>query len=187
MSHSTIILASASPRRLVALQRAGFDPLVCPVNIDESKLERETAVALVERLAQAKAASIDQPEYPVLAGDTVVSLQQQILGKPSDWKDARSMLESLSGREHQVVSGWCIRSGSDERMGHVTTLVRFRSLSSSQIDAYLETGEPFDKAGAYGIQGQGSALVEEVRGSWSNVVGLPLCPVVRVLRELLER
>jgi septum formation protein len=169
------------------LQRAGFAPLVRPVDVDESHNSGEGAVALVERLAQAKAASIDQPEYPVLAGDTVVSLQQQLLGKPADSKDARRMLESLSGREHQVTSGWCIRWGSEAQVGHVVTLVRFKSLSSSQIDAYLETAEPFDKAGAYGIQGQGRALVEEVRGSWSNVVGLPLCPVVRLLRELTER
>jgi septum formation protein len=86
-----------------------------------------------------------------------------------------------------VTSGWCLRWGSDTQVGHVITLVRFKSLSSSQIDAYLETGEPFDKAGSYGIQGEGRALVEEVRGSWSNVVGLPLCPVVRLLRELMER
>ena len=169
------------------MQRAGFAPLVHPVDIDESHNPGEGAVALVERLAEAKAASIDHPEHPVLAGDTVVSLEQQLLGKPADSNDARRMLESLSGREHQVTSGWCLRRGSDTQVGHVITLVRFKSLSSSQIAAYLETGEPFDKAGAYGIRGEGRALVEEVRGSWSNVVGLPLCPVVRLLRELMER
>jgi len=186
-----IILASASPRRLELLQMAGFEPLVAPGSIDESTLPGESGVDLVVRLAQAKAATVDlsgdQTRGPVIAGDTVVVLDERILLKPIDAVDAREMLEQLSGRVHEVVSGWCVRCATVQGSGHQITQVRFSSLSRAQIDSYIETGEPLDKAGSYAIQGEGGALIEEVRGSWSNVVGMPLLPVVAAIREFMVR
>jgi len=186
-----IILASASPRRLELLQMAGFEPLVAPGSINESTLPGESGVDLVVRLAQAKAATVDlsgdPPRGPVIAGDTVVVLDERILLKPIDAVDAREMLEQLSGRVHEVVSGWCVRCATVQGSGHQITQVRFSSLSRAQIDSYIETGEPLDKAGSYAIQGEGGALIEEVRGSWSNVVGMPLLPVVAAIREFMVR
>lgn len=170
---------------------AGFDPHVAPGSIDESTLPGESGVDLVVRLAQAKAATVDQnadsTPCPVIAGDTVVVLGGKILLKPTDAEDARKMLEQLSGRAHEVVSGWCVRRATAQRSGHQITQVRFSSLSRAQIDSYIETGEPLDKAGSYAIQGEGGALIEEVRGSWSNVVGMPLLPVVAAIREFVVR
>ena len=186
-----IILASASPRRLEILRMAGFEPHIAPGSIDESTLPGESGVDLVVRLARAKAATVDlsgdPTQGPVVAGDTVVVLDEKILLKPIDAVDAREMLDQLSGRVHEVVSGWCVRCATVQRSGHQVTQVQFSRLSVAQIDSYIETGEPLDKAGSYAIQGEGGALIEEVRGSWSNVVGMPMIPVVAAIREFVVR
>ena len=170
---------------------AGFEPHIAPGSIDESTLPGESGVDLVVRLARAKAATVDlsgdPTQGPVVAGDTVVVLDEKILLKPIDAVDAREMLDQLSGRVHEVVSGWCVRCATVQRSGHQVTQVQFSRLSVAQIDSYIETGEPLDKAGSYAIQGEGGALIEEVRGSWSNVVGMPMIPVVAAIREFVVR
>ncbi len=187
MSETEIILASASPRRLQYLRWARYQVTVVPVLIDETPADGETAAELVTRLARAKATSISTPGVPVVAGDTVVSCRDKILGKPANPQVAREMLAALSGADHEVISGWCVRHGDELLEGVEVSQVRFRELSSDQIDRYVDSGEPLDKAGAYGIQGIGRELVEAVRGSWSNVVGLPVVPVLAALRDLMVR
>ena len=187
MREAEVLLASASPRRLYYLERAYLRVEVLPVSIDESRREGETAIQLASRLAIEKAAPFASSTIPVVAGDTVVSLQGEILGKPDSPQVAYEMLAALSGNEHEVVSGWCVRHGEVVRHGIETSRVRFRALNRRQIDRYVETGEPLDKAGAYGIQGLGGELVESVRGSWSSVVGMPLVPVLSALRDFLVR
>ncbi len=137
-------------------------------------------MTLVRRLAEAKARSVGGD--PVLAADTVVDVDGKILGKPGDADDARRMLQRLSGRTHLVHTGVAVRSGDDVEIEVVTTSVRFTPLTPEAIEWYLATGEPFDKAGAYAIQGAGGAFVEEIQGSVSNVIGLPLTTVVRLAR-----
>ena len=187
MNRIEIILASASPRRRDYLCRALLDVQVKPVDIDESPREGESGESLVTRLAHQKAMAIEGVEVPVVAGDTIVCHRGEILGKPANSQHAREMLELLSGSEHQVISGWCGRLADSVLQGVETTQVRFRELDREQIEKYIATGEPLDKAGAYGIQGLGGALVESVQGSWSNVVGLPLIPVLSAVRRILGR
>ena len=187
MPEADLILASASPRRLQYLQRAHLQIEVIPVDIDETPLEGETAAGLVARLAREKAAAIPTADIPVVAGDTIVSCRGEFLGKPQDQAAARKMLGVLSGSDHQVVSGWCVRHADVFLEGVEVSEVRFRVLDRHQIDHYVDTGEPLDKAGAYGIQGLGAELVEVVRGSWSNVVGLPVVPILAALRDVLGR
>jgi septum formation protein len=142
----------------------------------------------VKRLALQKAAEVagKHGHRWVLAADTIVVIGGSILGKPKDSPEARDMLERLSGREHRVITGYCILQASSgmKREGMAVTRVRFKKLSQEEIQWYLETGEPFDKAGAYAIQGKAAFMVKEILGSYTNVVGLPLCEVVEALREL---
>ena len=179
-----MILASQSPRRIELMREAGFDAHVIPANIDETALPDEGPFDLVERLARAKAAAKEHAEEgePVVAADTIVALAGELLGKPADETDARRMLHALSGKTHQVATGVCIvRDGSAESFVDITD-VTFYELSHDEIDAYVATGEPMDKAGAYGIQGQyGRMLVEKIDGDFYNVVGLPIAKVVRAL------
>ncbi len=180
-----ILLASTSPRRLAMLEGAGFQVRVVPPAVDESALLGEEAAALVVRLARSKAESVaaDADEI-VVAGDTVVLLDGEVLGKPRDADDAMRMLRSLSGRAHEVIGGWCVRRGGDVISGVARTTVRFRTLTDLEIGDYVATGEPFDKAGAYGIQERGGALVASIEGSFANVVGLPLDEVVQAMGRL---
>ena len=141
----------------------------------------------MERLACAKARAVPDQGLPVVAGDTVGVHDGEIFGKPVDVDDARRMLEAMSGSQHQVISGWCVRRGEHIQTGHEITAVFFRDLTGDQLEEYLATGEPYDKAGAYGIQEGGGGLVERVVGSWSNVVGLPLVPVIPLLRDASMR
>ncbi len=187
MKNPQVLLASSSPRRREALLCAGLEPLVLPVFVDESPLPGEAGVDLVERLACAKARAVPDQGLPVVAGDTVVVHDGEIFGKPVDVDDARRMLEAMSGSQHQVISGWCVRRGEHIQTGHEITAVFFRDLTGDQLEEYLATGEPYDKAGAYGIQEGGGGLVERVVGSWSNVVGLPLVPVIPLLRDASMR
>lgn len=168
------------------MREAGFDTRVIPANIDETALPDEGPFDLVERLARAKAAAVAKEHAeegePVVAADTIVALGGELLGKPTDETDARRMLHALSGKTHQVATGVCIvRDGSAESFVDITD-VTFYELSYDEIDAYVATGEPMDKAGAYGIQGQhGRMLVEKIDGDFYNVVGLPIAKVVRAL------
>ena len=183
-----MILASQSPRRIELMREAGFDCRVMPADIDESPLPGERPCALVERLACAKARAVAphaDADEALIAADTIVYLDDEILGKPVDAEDAKRMLHLLSGRTHQVATGVCLRRGAREDAFTVRTHVTFYPLSDAEIDAYVATGEPLDKAGAYGIQGAGGRLlVRGIEGDYYNVVGLPIAEVVRHLRAL---
>jgi septum formation protein len=152
---------------------------VAPDGVDESPLDGEPPLELVRRLAVTKARSVEGD--PVVAADTVVEVDGDILGKPVDADDARRMLGRLSGRSHLVHTGVAVRSGDRVGVEVVTTSVQFVPLTAAAIEWYLDTGEPFDKAGAYAIQGAGGVFVEGIEGSVSNVVGLPLATVVSML------
>jgi septum formation protein len=180
-----IILASQSPRRRWLLESAGFEVDVRPVAVEEARRPGEAPVDMVERLARAKATALKDPgDLPVVAADTVVALADEVLGKPRDERQAARTLRRLSGEEHVVLTGWCVRFRDGARVGVVRTQVWFRDLSDGEIERYIATGEPMDKAGAYGIQGDGGALVDRVAGSYTNVVGLPLAEVIWELRDI---
>ena len=183
-----IILASASPRRAELLRAAGIDFDVVPANVDETLDSGETAREYVARLAEAKARTIHarDGERTVLAADTVVVVDSEILGKPLDEADARRMLRLLSGRSHDVLTAVSIfHPGEivDTRVD--TTRVEFALLSDADIDWYVATGEPLDKAGAYAVQGLASRFVPRIDGSYSNVVGLPIALVHQMLTTKL--
>lgn len=188
MNSPLFYLASASPRRRELLAQIGLNSSVLRTNIDESEHPGEAAQPYVERLAVAKAAAgwaqlvaADLPPAPLLAADTTVELDGRILGKPADAADARAMLAALSGREHRVLTAIAVRLG--ERCERATSIsqVWFKPLSAAEIDAYIASGEPFDKAGGYGIQGRAGAFVERIAGSFSGIVGLPLCETAQLL------
>lgn len=173
-----IILASASPRRRELLRQVGLQFSVAPADVDESIMPGETAEQYAVRIAldKARAAAKRAAEGLVIAADTIVVLDGEIMGKPVDRRDAERMLSMLSGRMHRVITGVAVveaRSGR-ESVKSAATKVWFRDLSSAEIAAYAATGEPLDKAGAYGIQGKGALLVEKIEGCYFNVVGLPL-------------
>lgn len=180
-----IILASQSPRRRYLLSRAGLKFRVVPSTVDEGALPAADPEATVRQLAEAKAAEVARrfPQSWVIGADTIVVVDGRILGKPCSEPDAKRMLAALSGRVHQVLTGWCVRNESkNSRFTDVArTDVRFKDLSPAEIDWYVATGEPFDKAGAYAIQGIGTFLVKSINGSYTNVVGLPVCEVIEVL------
>ncbi|HKO99234.1 MAG TPA: Maf family protein [Pyrinomonadaceae bacterium] len=186
MLSEKIILASKSPRRVEILRAVGWDFESRAANIDESRHESEEPVAYVERLAREKAATIarDASNGLVLGADTVVVVEDEILGQPGNNENARRMLELLSGKWHQVLTGIAIMRGEREEMvAHETTRVRFAELSQKEIDWYVSTEEPLDKAGAYAIQGQGGIFIEEIEGDYFNIVGLP----IRLVYQLLGR
>lgn len=180
-----IILASKSPRRKYLLEKAGLSIAVIPSRFDESSVAMSAPDAYVKTLAEAKAGEIAEQfaERWVIGADTIVTVDGHVLGKPSSPDSARRMLRQLSGRIHQVYTGYCIccrrqlRSYSDV----VKTDVQFKELSEAEIYWYVRTGEPFDKAGAYAIQGIGTFLVKRIEGSYTNVVGLPVCEVIEFL------
>ncbi len=185
MVEPTVVLASGSPRRAELLRRIGLDPVVRPADVDETPRPGETAAGLVARLARTKAeASRAAPHEVVVAADTVVVLGESVLGKPRSSDDAAAMLEALSGRTHHVLTGVRVLLGDRHAAAVEETSVRFRTLSATEVAAYVATGEPLDKAGAYGIQGAGGMFVESITGSDSNVIGLPLATVVRLAAEL---
>lgn len=195
-----MILASQSPRRIEILREAGFEFRVIPADVNEKPLPHEHPFSLVERLACVKAATVltahAEPSEIVLAADTIVTIDGEVLGKPSDATDARAMLRRLSGRTHTVATGVCIarcderepRRLSDDELPIsfvAKTDVTFYKLSDEEIDAYIDSGEPMDKAGAYGIQGTGGRmLVKGIEGDFYNVVGLPIAEVIRKLKAL---
>ena len=181
-----LVLASASPRRAALLREAGWPFEVAPVDLDETLRPGETAQAYVERLAQAKAAAAasKDPEAVVLGADTTVVVQGQVLGKPVDSADAARMLRLLSGRTHDVLTGICLRKGLRSLVHVESSRVRIAALSDAEIEWYIGTGEPFDKAGGYAVQGLASRFIEAVDGSYSNVVGLPVASVNSLLKQL---
>lgn len=181
-----LVLASQSPRRADVLRQLGLEPAIEPAHVDESHLPRETPEAHVERLARAKAEAVArrEPDALVVGGDTLVVDGGHVLGKPADETDAVRMLTSLAGRAHTVLSGLALVGGpaGPSTLSTVTrTLVRFRPYGEDLARAYAATGEPLDKAGAYGIQGLGAALVEGIEGDYYSVVGFPVSAFVELL------
>ncbi len=180
-----LVLASQSPRRRELLEQLGVPLVVRPAHADEAVLPGEAARDYVLRVAREKARLCSAADGPiVLAADTAVVLGGEVLGKPSGADDARRMLRALSGTEHEVLTGVCVRRAPAlELAAVVSTSVRFAPLSGAEIEWYVATGEPLDKAGAYAIQGAGGAFVVRVDGSVSNVVGLPLAETADLLRR----
>lgn len=180
-----IILASQSPRRRYLLEQAGLVFQVKPSQFDEATIPLSTPSEYVTRQAEAKAFEIASrfPKYWVIGADTIVSIDNAILGKPGSAAEAFDMLRQLSGRIHQVFTGYCICcEGQGRRFSDVVkTDVYFKTLTPEEIDWYIQSGEPFDKAGAYAIQGLGTFLVKSIRGSYTNVVGLPVCEIIELL------
>jgi septum formation protein len=180
-----LILASKSPRRRYLLKQAGLSFVVIPSNVNESAFTLTSPESYVKTLAEAKAKQVSEnyPESWVIGADTVVMIDNTILGKPSSRADARVMLKQLSGKIHQVYTGYCIYCKSKRRNFSevIKTDVRFKNLTETEIEWYIHTEEPFDKAGAYAIQGLGTFLVKSVNGSYTNVVGLPVCEVIEFL------
>ncbi|MDD3396836.1 MAG: Maf family protein [Acidaminococcaceae bacterium] len=177
------ILASASPRRLTLLQQIGIEPKVVVSDFSEAT-KAATPEELVQANAGGKAATVAK-RYPgsvVIAADTVVVWQDTILGKPHDTAEAKEMLGLLSGQEHQVITGLAVYYQAKHEVIVETTKVKFRQLNQKEIDEYVSTGEPLDKAGAYGIQGRGAVLIEKICGCYSNVVGLPLTRLYQILQ-----
>lgn len=183
-----IILASSSPRRLMLLSNFGFDIQVRIPDVDETPLENENATDMVIRLAKLKANALLLPEnmknWPIIAADTTVCCETQILGKPQDKQDAIRILSFLSGKKHEVISGYCIKKDKQLIAGLAITKIVFRNLSKNEIKLYVETEEPMDKAGAYGIQGHGASLIKAINGSYSNVIGLPVDKILASLNSL---
>ncbi|HNR13126.1 MAG TPA: Maf family protein [Thermodesulfobacteriota bacterium] len=183
-----IILASASPRRqqLLSILRLHFE--VIPADVDETPLPGETPREHVARLSRAKAMVVAAKEQDrwIIAADTIVFLDGEILGKPVDAGESCRMLRKLSGREHTVMTGvFIVHPSKEQSFGTVVeSFVKIKELSDAEISGYIATGEPFDKAGAYAIQGIGMFMVEKVRGSYTNVIGLPMCELVNALRQV---
>jgi nucleoside triphosphate pyrophosphatase len=177
-----LVLASASPRRKDLLASAGFKFDVRPASVPEEPRPGEAPRDYVVRLARDKATAVPASDREiVLAADTTVVAGGQILEKPRDAADARRMLGLLSGAAHEVITGICLRAGGRERVAAESTTVHFGALTPDEIAAYVETGEPMDKAGAYGIQGMGAALVEAIEGDYYTVVGFPVALFVDLL------
>ena len=178
-------LASASPRRRQLLDLIGVPHVITPADIDETPHASEAADEYVMRLAREKAEAIWalHQDLPVLAADTTVVVNQEILGKPESEADAAAMLGKLSGREHLVHTGVALRTGPSVKVGISTTQVWFESLTPAQIHAYWASGEPQGKAGAYAIQGLGAVFVSNIAGSYTGVMGLPLFETAQMLRH----
>jgi septum formation protein len=182
-----LILASASPRRKRLLSQIGLPFRSIPGKVNEQEVQGvpiQTSRLLAEKKA-CQAFGKVQPAW-VLGADTIVVINEEILGKPKDEAEARHMLRHLSEKEHRVITGLCILdpSGRPVHSDAIATLVRFKRLNEREIEGYLHTGEPYGKAGGYGIQGIGAFMVETISGSYTNVVGLPLCALVKALVEV---
>jgi septum formation protein len=189
MSRKRIVLASASPRRSELLETAGIRFSVVPADIPEELLPGESPTAHVLRLAEEKARVVAGSAADgdlFIGADTVVVCDDEIMGKPVDAAAARRMLSALSGRGHEVITGYAVhdRTVNHTHTAVVSTRVIFKPLTPEEIEAYIATGCPFDKAGAYAIQGGAAYMIRGIEGSYTNVVGLPLCEVVEVLRVM---
>jgi septum formation protein len=181
-----LVLASTSPRRADLLRAAGFSFEILPVHIDERFKKGEKPEKAVTRLAETKASAAAALRHGaiVLGADTSVVVRGQALGKPLDSEDAKRMMLLLSGRWHEVLTGICVRADRRRLVDVESTRVRMAKLSKAEIDWYVATGEPADKAGAYAVQGLASRFIEAIDGSYSNVVGLPMSRVYNLLKQL---
>ena len=183
-----LILASKSPRRRYLLEQAGLTFAVIPSSFNEDSVQLPNPADYVKALAEAKADEVAR-QYPdswVIGADTIVTIDSAILGKPINPREARHMLQRLSGQSHFVYTGYAIVC-KNKRIGisdAIKTDVQFKDLTTEEIDWYIQTGEPFDKAGAYAIQGMGTFLVRRINGSYTNVVGLPVCEVIETLIKM---
>ena len=186
LSAIRVVLASGSPRRRQLLDLIGIAHEVRPSDIDESMKGRETPRKHAERLAREKVEAVASKDSNVvtIAADTIVVIDRKVLGKPTSSVDAGSMLSLLNGREHTVITAVAVARGEKVRSAVEEVKVRFRKLTEDEIDAYIATGEPMDKAGAYGIQGFGATIVERIDGDYFAVMGLPLVKVVLLLSEV---
>jgi septum formation protein len=198
MMHRSLYLASQSPRRLELLRQVGLSPMVLPLraspdraDVDETPLPGEPGIDYVLRVARRKvqAAVMAQqarhlPPWPILAADTTVTLDGQILGKPVDAEEAAAMLRLYSGRTHTVLTAVAAAHQGQIQVAMSESLVSFKVLSEAEIAAYIASGEPFDKAGGYGIQGRAALFIERLEGSYSGVMGLPLHETAELLREV---
>ena len=180
-----LVLASRSPRRSELLAIAGFRFTVRPASVEEVRASGESPVDYVRRLARDKAEAVWQPDDDVVLGaDTVVVIGDEVLEKPNHAEHARSMLRLLSGRDHAVITGICLRHRGGTIVDHSVTTVRFAPLSMAEIDENVASGEPMDKAGAYAIQGLASKFIERIDGCYFNVMGLPLSLVYQHWKAL---
>jgi septum formation protein len=181
-----VVLASSSPRRRDLLNLIGIPHEVRPADIDETMRPREAPRRYAERLAREKASAfaVRDPDLITIGADTVVVVNRKVLGKPSDAADAARMLGMLSGREHTVITAVAVARGQELRSAIEEVRVKFRRLRDDEIEAYIATGEPMDKAGAYGIQGFGATIVERVEGDYFAVMGLPLARLVGLMRDV---
>ncbi len=184
----SFILASASPRRLELLKSMGFNFSVVPSGVDEKFLEGESVSEHVMRLSREKALAVADrnPEAWVLGADTVVIIDTEVLGKPGSKEEAREMIMRLSGKKHRVLTGFSVvrTSVNVVKSDLVESSVYFKEVSSDELEWYIGTEEPYDKAGGYAVQGKAASFVREIRGSYTNVIGLPLSEVVAVLKEV---
>ena len=187
-STATFILASASPRRRELLRSVGLKFKTIPAHVDEDYIKGESPKQHVRRLAQEKALLISQ-KYPkawVLGADTIVVIDGLILGKPKNKTQAKEMLKKLSGREHKVFTGFAVTQIAS-KVSHsdvVQSTVKFKKISAAELDWYIACDEPYDKAGGYAVQGKGAYFIKSIRGSYTNVIGLPLCEVLETLKKL---
>ncbi len=186
MSECRVVLASGSPRRSELLKLIGIPHEVRPANIDETMRPREAPRRHAERLAREKASAIAtrDPDRITIGADTVVLINRKVLGKPADVGDAARMLRMLSGREHTVITAVAVSRGRKLRSAIEEVRVTFRRLRDDEIEAYIATGEPMDKAGAYGIQGYGATIVERIEGDYFAVMGLPLVRLVGLMTDV---
>jgi septum formation protein len=186
VSSCKVVLASSSPRRRELLNLIGIAHEVRPANLDESMRPRETPRRHAERLARDKASAVAtrDPDLITIAADTIVVINRKVLGKPVDEEDAARMLAMLSGREHTVITAVAVSRGKKLRSAIEEVKVKFRRLREDEIEAYIATGEPMDKAGAYGIQGYGATIVERVEGDYFAVMGLPLVRLIGLMRDV---
>jgi septum formation protein len=184
----SIILASESTRRVDILRTLGISFSIIPPNIDERRKKDELPKDFVLRMSYEKANKVGSlfPDKWVIGADTIVVLKNKILGKPKTDRDAFNMLKILSGKWHRVITGYCVLniSRSITYRDAVETRVYLRDLSDDEIKRYIKTSEPFDKAGSYAVQGKGGYMVKEIKGSYANVVGLPICEVAEALLSL---
>lgn len=182
-----IILASASPRRKELLETAGAEFEICVADVDESIPDGTLPEDAAQLTAQKKALAVAESHKDsiVIGADTIVVAGNKILGKPRDKADACAMLAMLSGVEHRVITGVCIACGDKKTTFAQTSNVKFYDLTAEEIEAYVATNEPMDKAGAYGIQGKGCVLVEKIEGDYFNIVGLPVARVMREIGKLM--
>ena len=186
MSDCRVVLASSSPRRRQLLDLIGIAHEVRPANIDETMRPREAPRRHAERLAREKASAVAKrdPDLITIGADTIVVVNRKVLGKPRDHADAARMLTMLSGREHMVITAVAVSRGRKLRSAVEEVRVRFRRLRDDEIEAYIATGEPMDKAGAYGIQGYGATIVERIEGDYFAVMGLPIVRLIGLLRDV---